>query len=44
MNTTLNMSLKKAGLSRQKMEYLNGILFINDLQDISQQELKKMST
>ena len=43
INTNLNMSFKKAGLSRQKIEYLNGIIFNKDLQDISKKELKKMS-
>ena len=43
INTNLNMSFKKAGLSRQKIEYLNGIIYNKDLQDISKKELKKMS-
>ena len=43
INTNLKMSFKKAGLSRQKIEYLNGIIFNKDLQDISKKELKKMS-
>ena len=43
INTNLNISFKKAGLSRQKIEYLNGIIFNKDLQDISKKELKKMS-
>ena len=43
INTNLNISFKKAGLSRQKIEYLNGIIFNKDLHDISKEEIKKMS-
>ena len=42
-NIKLNQKFKDAGLSRQKIEYLNGIIFNKDLQDISKKELKKMS-
>ena len=42
-NTKLNEKFKTAGLSRQKIGYLNGIIFNKDLIKISKTELKKMS-
>ena len=42
-NTKLNEKFKTAGLSRQKIGYLNGIIFNKELIQISKKELKKMS-
>ena len=42
-NTKLNEKFKTAGLSRQKIGYLNGIIFNKELIKISKKELKKMS-
>ena len=42
-NTKLNEKFKTAGLSRQKIGYLNGIIFNKELIKISKTELKKMS-
>ena len=42
-NIKLNKKFKDAGLSRQKIEYLNGIIFNKDLLNISKNELKRMS-
>ena len=42
-NIKLNEKLKTAGLSRQKIGYLNGIIFNKELIKISKTELKKMS-
>jgi len=42
-NIKLNEKFKTAGLSRQKIEYLNGIIFNKELIKISKTELKKMS-
>ncbi len=42
-NEKLNIKFKEAGLSRQKIEYLNGIIFNQDLKDITRKELKDMS-
>ncbi len=39
----LNKKFKDAGLSRQKIEYLNGIIFNKDLINISKNKLKKMN-
>ena len=44
INVNLNNSFKKAGLSRQKIEYLNGIIFNKDLLKAKKTELKKLST
>ena len=38
-NIELNQKFKDAGLSRQKIEYLNGIIFNKDLINISKKEL-----
>ena len=43
INDRLNKSFKNAGLSRQKIEYLNGIIFNEQLKMITKKELKKMS-
>ena len=43
INFNLNNSFKKAGLSRQKIEYLNGIIFNKDLLKAKKNELKKLS-
>ena len=43
INANLNISFKKAGLSRQKIEYLNGIIFNKDLLKAKKTELKKLS-
>ena len=42
-NIKLNEKFKTAGLSRQKIGYLNGIIFNKELIKISKTELKKMS-
>ena len=42
-NIKLNQKFKDAGLSRQKIEYLNGIIFNKDLINISKKELNRMS-
>lgn len=42
-NIKLNKKFKDAGLSRQKIEYLNGIIFNKDLLHISKNELKRMN-
>ena len=42
-NTKLNEKFKTAGLSRQKIGYLNGIIFNKELIKLSKTELKKMS-
>ena len=42
-NIKLNEKFKTAGLSRQKIGYLNGIIFNKELINISKKELKKMS-
>ena len=42
-NIKLNKKFKDAGLSRQKIEYLNGIIFNKDLLNISKNALKRMS-
>ena len=39
----LNISFKKAGLSRQKIEYLNGIIFNKNLLQATKKDLKKLS-
>ena len=40
INEKLNKKLKKAGLSRQKIQYLNGIIFNQELIRISKKTLK----
>ena len=42
-NIILNQKFRDAGLSRQKIEYLNGIIFNKDLINISKKELNRMS-
>ncbi len=42
-NIKLNQKFREAGLSRQKIEYLNGIIFNKDLINISKKELNRMS-
>ena len=42
-NIKLNQKFKDAGLSRQKIEYLNGIIFNKDLINISKKELNRMN-
>ncbi len=43
INQRLNKKLKKAGLSRQKIQYLNGIIFNQELINISKKTLKDLS-
>ena len=43
VNDKLNVKFRNAGLSRQKIEYLNGIIFNKNLKNIAKNELKKMS-
>ena len=40
-NFNLNNSFKKAGLSRQKIDYLNGIIFNKNLIQATKNDLKK---
>ena len=42
-NEKLNLKFKEAGLSRQKIEYLNGIIFNEQLKNITNKDLRKMS-
>ena len=42
-NFNLNNSFKKAGLSRQKIDYLNGIIFNKNLLQATKKDLKKLS-
>ena len=42
-NERLNKKLKKAGLSRQKIQYLNGIIFNEELINLSKKTLKGLS-
>jgi len=42
-NENLNIKFKKAGLSRQKIEYLNGIIFNKEIINITKKELKNMT-
>ena len=39
-NEKLNIKFKKAGLSRQKIEYLNGIIFNKEIINVTKKELK----
>ena len=41
-NDSLNKKFKSAGLSRQKIEYLNGIIFNRELIDMKKKDLIKM--
>jgi len=43
INAKLNDKFKKAGLSRQKIEYLNGIIFNAELKKLTKKTLKKIS-
>ena len=43
LNEKLNEKFREAGLSRQKIEYLNGIIFNKELNRITKKDLKKMS-
>ena len=43
INERLNKKLKKAGLSRQKIQYLNGIIFNQELINLSKKTLKDLS-
>ncbi len=42
-NEKLNIKFKKAGLSRQKIEYLNGVLFNKEITNITKKKLKNMT-
>ena len=42
INEKLNVQFRKAGLSRQKIEYLNGIIFNKKFKNITKNELKKI--
>tara|TARA_B100000965_G_scaffold305949_1_gene264880 strand:- start:2983 stop:3594 length:612 start_codon:yes stop_codon:yes gene_type:complete len=44
INAKLNEKFKKAGLSRQKIEYLNGIIFNAELKKLTKKTLKKISS
>ena len=44
INAKLNDKFKKAGLSRQKIEYLNGIIFNAELKKLTKKTLKKISS
>ena len=43
-NMSLDKKFKSAGLSRQKIEYINGIIFNKDLMELSKKSLKKLSS
>lgn len=43
INEKLNIQFRNAGLSRQKIEYLNGIIFNKKFKNTTKNELKKMS-
>lgn len=43
-NKNLDKKLKGAGLSRQKIEYINGIIFNKNLLELSKKSLKKLSS
>ena len=43
-NKNLDKKFKGAGLSRQKIEYINGIIFNKNLLELSKQSLKKLSS
>ena len=42
-NKNLDKQLKKAGLSRQKIEYLNGIIFNKNINTLTKNKLKKIT-
>jgi len=42
-NNNLNIKFKNAGLSRQKIEYLNGIIFDEKIQNLTKNDLQRMS-
>jgi len=44
INERLNKKLKEAGLSRQKIQYLNGIIFNQELINLSNKTLKDLSS
>ncbi len=43
-NINLDKKFKGAGLSRQKIEYINGIIFNKNLLELSKKSLKKLSS
>ena len=43
-NKNLDKKFKGAGLSRQKIEYINGIIFNKNLMELSKKSLKKLSS
>ena len=43
-NKNLDKKFKSAGLSRQKIEYINGIIFNKNLLELSKKSLKKLSS
>ena len=43
INNRLNINFKNAGLSRQKIEYLNGIIFDEKIKNLTKKDLQKMS-
>ena len=43
INNRLNIKFKNAGLSRQKIEYLNGIIFNERVKDLTKKDLQKMT-
>tara|TARA_Y200000002_G_scaffold22834_1_gene17272 strand:+ start:530 stop:1141 length:612 start_codon:yes stop_codon:yes gene_type:complete len=43
INNNLNIKFKNAGLSRQKIEYLNGIIFDEKIQNLTKNDLQRMS-
>ena len=43
INKNLNIKFKNAGLSRQKIEYLNGIIFDEKIQNLTKNDLQRMS-
>ena len=43
INNKLNFYFKNAGLSRQKIEYLNGIIFDEKIQNLTKNDLQRMS-
>ena len=43
INNKLNINFKNAGLSRQKIEYLNGIIFDEKIKNLTKKDLRKMS-
>tara|TARA_Y100001970_G_scaffold289217_1_gene418847 strand:+ start:506 stop:1117 length:612 start_codon:yes stop_codon:yes gene_type:complete len=42
-NKNLDQQMRKAGLSRQKIEYLNGIIFNKNINTFTKSKLKKMN-